>query len=180
MKSYTRSSTPPPPDMSSYAPQAANYNKERLNSPETLAEWTCLYRMIYICTMDPYGPPPPPYPQIGGGGRGDRAPSPLKIYKLPKIYLYVGKTCIYSHLFGEEGGGNKILDKQFQPPPPLEMFCYALQLVDFEKARPNSFETIVEWTCLYRMISNSKNLFYIAIIYYHVRYFTTYHFITTR
>ena len=30
------------------------------------------------------------------------------------------------------------------------------------------------------MISSSKNLFYIAIIYYHVRYFTTYHFITTR
>ena len=52
-------------------------------------------------------PAPPPYPQIGGGGRGDRAPSPLKIYKLPKIYLYVGKTCIYSHLFGEEGGGIK-------------------------------------------------------------------------
>ena len=76
MKSYTRSSTPPPPDMSSYAPQAANYNKERLNSPETLAEWTCLYRMIYICTMDPYGPPPPPLPLDRGWGAGGQGPLP--------------------------------------------------------------------------------------------------------
>ena len=74
----------------------------------------------------PLWTPAPPLPLDRGQRGGDRAPSPLKIYKLPKIYLYVGKTCIYSHLFGEEGGGNKILDKQFQPPPPLEMFCYAL------------------------------------------------------
>ena len=67
---------PPPPDMSSYAPQAANYNKERLNSPETLAEWTCLYRMIYICTMDPYGPPPPPLPLDRGWGAGGQGPLP--------------------------------------------------------------------------------------------------------
>ena len=131
MKSYTRSSTPTPPDMSSYAPQAANYNKERLNSPETLAEWTCLYRMIYICTMDPHGPPPPPLslargwgggPSQGVEGGGDRAPSPLKIYKLPKIYLYVGKTCIYSHLFGEEGGGIKSQTSSSNPPPHQKCF----------------------------------------------------------
>ena len=69
---------------------------------------------------NPNGPswtPAPPHPKLGGGS----APSPLKIDKLPKIYIFRKEkpSICFTHLFCRRGGGNEILHAEFHPPPHL-------------------------------------------------------------
>ena len=80
-------------------------------------------------SLDSYQPqwtllnPRPPPSQARGGGS---APSPLKIDKLPKIYIFRKEkpSICFTHLFCRRGGGNEILHAEFHPPP-LDLSSYA-------------------------------------------------------
>ena len=76
----------------------------------------------YTTPMDPPDPPPPPTTSQGGGS----APSPPKIDKLPKIYIFRKEkpSICFTHLFCRRGGVMKSYTRSF-PPPPLDLSSYA-------------------------------------------------------